>query len=439
MLWLAGNNQQLPQKQEIFGLSLAFSTPYETLRRWFKERASSIKNESSASSAEERERSGVHSVVHNSELKCTPSNDQKLLSSLGQDRSKPFACTNRCGRTFKQKGDWKRHEERNFSQAVWRCWKLSCPLEDTVFNRKDKFRDHLRNNHGTDSFTEDDLDTHRIPLDTTFDRLCIFRACDEKFNGWNQRLDHIGKHFRKPWNVSQWRNPQELTDTDENESTISLGGSFSSDTSNASQADPDSAKRPTDGAEDHQRRRDSDGAGQHQTDTGRNTSGSYSTRWSTFQRLVSERRHPTYSAVEAYTSNIDRFEMFLVTGISTYNAQPKPRGPAVNKGLPTLEGAGEHAPSLKEIQQRTPGKEEIDKRLPTLDLIWLMSATLETQKFLKIPAKPLNENPLLHKLRDTFVKNAIIQKSLCSNINIADCSDPLLFPSLQGSLDILGY
>ena len=436
MLWLEGNNQQLPQKQEIFGLSLAFSAPYEPLRRWFKERANSIKHESFASSAEERERSDVQSILHNSEVKCTPSNDQKLLSSLGQDRSKPFACTNRCGMTFKRKGDWKRHEERNFSQAVWRCWKLSCPLQNRVFNRKDKFRNHLRSTHGTNSFTEEDLDIHRIPLDTTFDRQCIFRACDEKFNHWNQRLDHIWKHFCKPWNVSQWRNSQKLTDADESESTIGLD-SFSSDTSNVSQADPDSAEGPSDGAEDQQRRRDSDGAEPRQTDTGRNTSGSYSRQWSTFQGLVSEHRDPTYSAVEAYTSNIDRFEMFLVTGISRNNAQPRSTGAAANKIPPTLEGAGEIAPSMNEIEQRTPKQEVIDKRQPTLHLIWLMSATLETQKFLLNPAKPLDEKPLLYELQGVFKEKATIQKLLCSNVNNADSSNPLPFPSLQERLTIL--
>ncbi|MCJ1354706.1 MAG: hypothetical protein MMC33_004695 [Icmadophila ericetorum] len=332
--------------------------------------------------------SDADSIQQNLPMKCLPSNDRQLLSSFGQDRSKPFACTNRCGLTFKRKDDWKKHEERNFSPNMWRCWKLSCMADKTAYSRKDKFRNHLRSKHGIGSFTEEEINSHRVPVNVDFDRRCIIRSCDKLFHRWNERIDHIWKHFCKPWNVSQWRETDEIKEPDEAETVSDLGTS-GSDSSDVSQGHLGLTEMSTYSSDAH-RSKGSNGRSEYQIGMDERPTGGCGAQRSVLEVLAT---------LEAYTGDVDHFQRFLMTGISKYTVQAQPRDPLVKTEALNLEGAEQLAPSLKTIAHRTPSMEEQDKQTSTWGELWLMATALKTMKHLLRLLMSLDEKPMMYELK----------------------------------------
>jgi hypothetical protein len=154
----------------------------------------------------------------------------KDLQELVYKNSDPWQCTRGCGRYFRRKKEWKRHEEKNYPPKEFHCLVEyvkpngscgSCPTrhpdvdhirghqqdEDTVreeacdkvFYRKDHLRNHLRSNVHRDVINLTDLDTKSwsLPLNE-FPTACGF--CKETFDAWEGktgRIDHISDHFEK--------------------------------------------------------------------------------------------------------------------------------------------------------------------------------------------------------------------------------------------------
>jgi hypothetical protein len=142
-------------------------------------------------------------------LKKPPPNSQTA------EPPKPFQCTwSGCCLRFRSKRDWRRHEE----QVHCLQWTWTCPVPvvtnrqnpnkaicGRVFKRDDKFRDHIRDDHGctVGSMVEDT----RQPLfpASPFRKECGF--CGEKLPTWQYRSGHIADHFMSGKDMSMWRDP----------------------------------------------------------------------------------------------------------------------------------------------------------------------------------------------------------------------------------------
>jgi hypothetical protein len=127
-----------------------------------------------------------------------------------------------CTSTFSSKNEWKRHvSTQHIKLSYWRCDlcpPTTDPKDDQVlyyndFNRKDLFTQHLRRMHAAPKgapssakdfpVNEDNLAVHqarclqalRSPPQHS---ACLF--CDKTFEGvgsWEERLEHVGRHFEK--------------------------------------------------------------------------------------------------------------------------------------------------------------------------------------------------------------------------------------------------
>ena len=155
-----------------------------------------------------------------------------------RDEEQPYACTSRCGAKFKSKGEWKRHEETNYPQELWYCCIGTCkskPAKKRVSFRKDHYKNHLIKQHGYIQVTNQDLRESRFPINSLFSRQCIFQNCDECFEDWKERTNHIAKEFEEPWDIAQWRDINEET----NDADSGMDGHDKLDTSGDDSSDSD--------------------------------------------------------------------------------------------------------------------------------------------------------------------------------------------------------
>ncbi|MCJ1240007.1 hypothetical protein MMC14_008007 [Varicellaria rhodocarpa] len=227
---------RFPHKEIIFGLSIALEIPYKLLHSWFKKYAKYSKNyQPEHQTKRNTKRKYTESYRHN-RRKCVPAAGESLSAGSGKKVNHPFACTNRCGRVFKRKDDWRKHEEINYPQEIWVCRLEPCvsgPVEKRTSFRKDKFREHLTKKHPVMDVTEGDVGSARFTVDSKFSRKCIFRDCNEEFDGWKGRIDHLAEHMVTEWDISQWRDSadesnarrEETTDDDSSDSDLSSSDS----------------------------------------------------------------------------------------------------------------------------------------------------------------------------------------------------------------------
>ena len=155
------------------------------------------------------------------EPKCEATLDRSLLL---RDNNKPFQCTLKCGKKFRTRDDWKRHEEVNWPQEGWVCdlpasaviaGVRTCTQCETpnpqmghgethkkaacsdrpfprVFHRKDHFSQHFRKVHPHVPWEDYERSSH-FSVDSNFPRRCGF--CTHTFLHWKDRVEHIGVHF----------------------------------------------------------------------------------------------------------------------------------------------------------------------------------------------------------------------------------------------------
>jgi hypothetical protein len=173
-----------------------------------------------------------HSQRHVETTTPAPSQAQGQASRL-------YQCTYpTCKSSFATKTDWKRHEETVHwlqqkymclecdtsaidSSGMIECLYCSGSAEDLgdiqthnlecdparklgrTFTRKDKFRDHLRLDHGIslDSTTS----TWVFDIESQWPRQCGF--CGYIVDIWAQRANHIEDHFKKGYRISSWKLP----------------------------------------------------------------------------------------------------------------------------------------------------------------------------------------------------------------------------------------
>lgn len=170
-------------------------------------------------------------------LGSVPSTGLSRPRSPGKSNSVRYQCTF-CTTSFKRKSDWCRHEVSIHVQLdMWVCepqdstvWKFDSPhqqcnycgielpsqehiashdfdlcaersLGERVFARKDHLLQHLKKFHGCHKWPGQSLNLRRIRHATLKSR-CGF--CAETFVTWNERIDHLVRHFKQGSQMKQW-------------------------------------------------------------------------------------------------------------------------------------------------------------------------------------------------------------------------------------------
>ncbi|PWW79279.1 hypothetical protein C7212DRAFT_272816 [Tuber magnatum] len=133
--------------------------------------------------------------------------------------SRPFACTFRgCGKSFGSKNDWKRHENsQHFQLELWKCGVIapkSTSLCGKLSFRRESHITHLKNAHNIadkPAIQKWTNDAHigRNNFKTFWCGFCskergglIIKGCvvqlkKKGLDGWDERFDHLGKHFEE--------------------------------------------------------------------------------------------------------------------------------------------------------------------------------------------------------------------------------------------------
>ncbi|KAL9118450.1 MAG: hypothetical protein Q9187_005002 [Circinaria calcarea] len=244
-LLLSSTSNPKPSERRIRALSQAFNAPLHLLRQWFHKHAECLQDEGVREQIERSTESYMSLKLRENQRKCSPAVAGACAKPWIKDENMPYLCTC-CGRNFKRKGDWKKHEELNFPQEFWLCQFVPCetePMEKQTYLRKDKFRSHLTKRHGIVP-TNEHFETCHFLIESEFPRICIFRNCSTEFETWSERVDHITEHMRRPWTFSEWR---EFDDDTNEEDKLESSGSdtsedkYGSDTSNNDSDYPDDA------------------------------------------------------------------------------------------------------------------------------------------------------------------------------------------------------
>ena len=206
-LWLSNHPRQVPSMEVILGIHLAFDASRESLQNWFKRHC---RRGSSQYQMADSDVTAPYRVNRNKCNKWAGSSRASRASiTIHRDEQRPYTCTSRCGATFKTKDDWRKHEEINYPQKLWYCHLPGCvsgSLAQRVSFRKEHFTTHLAKAHGLRDIAGNDIDANCLPIASRFSRRCLFQDCSEVLDTWKTRIDHLAKHFVKPWDVSEWRN-----------------------------------------------------------------------------------------------------------------------------------------------------------------------------------------------------------------------------------------
>lgn len=176
-----------------------------------------------------------HSAEHG--LGSVPGTGLSISRSPSKCGLMRYQCTF-CTSSFKRKSDWCRHEVSIHVQLdMWVCqpqdatvWKFdslhqqcnycgielpshehiashdfeSCaerPLGERVFARKDHLLQHLKKFHGCQKWPGQALNLRRS-RHTILNSRCGF--CAETFVTWNERVDHLVRHFKQGSQMKQW-------------------------------------------------------------------------------------------------------------------------------------------------------------------------------------------------------------------------------------------
>ena len=256
-LWLSQNSGKMPSEHEMSCLSVCFGSSIEPIRNWFKRNVTgSMEDEDTGYQTMRASTADIASLYRGNrgcERKATSIGVRAVTSvQIPRNESRPLACTSRCPRTFKEKGDWKRHEEKNRVQRLWICDFQECRNKEgrkrVWLNRKEHFRKHLSSHHPGLKPSSQDIENCYVQLELNFDKHCIFSSCDHIFQSWMERIDHIGEHFKRRWEMSEWRDmDEEEKDTDATDAREDESGDSESD-----DPDDESASDDTqDGASGH--------------------------------------------------------------------------------------------------------------------------------------------------------------------------------------------
>jgi hypothetical protein len=144
----------------------------------------------------------------------------------GKRSTKSFPCTFSaygCPSIFASKNEWKRHvSSQHLQLGFWRCDTGLCDPNavggskvHNDFNRKDLFTQHHRRMHLPFSTAkwENTTEKQRAQFESGMDEVrercwvvkrekparsgCVVRGCEKGFTDWEERMEHVGKHFER--------------------------------------------------------------------------------------------------------------------------------------------------------------------------------------------------------------------------------------------------
>ncbi|MCJ1295977.1 hypothetical protein MMC34_007542 [Xylographa carneopallida] len=206
-IWLSTRLNVMPADHVIFALSLAFDSSFDSLCDWFRTQLkpySQVRIPLDCSSA---------FSYRTNQHKCNRDNYDDGTMYFTREKEKPYACTSRCGRNFRTKDDWRKHEEINYPQRIWLCKLPGCAAksqEKRVKFRKEHFKKHLELCHNGETLDQDEVAESCVTIDSIFDRECLFHGCHTMLHTWKDRINHIAKHFStQSWTSSEWRLPKD--------------------------------------------------------------------------------------------------------------------------------------------------------------------------------------------------------------------------------------
>ncbi|MCJ1284704.1 hypothetical protein MMC26_004040 [Xylographa opegraphella] len=221
-IWLSTHLNAMPPEHVIFALSLAFDSPFDSLCNWFRTQLKACCRQPSPmdSSTTFPYRTNQHKCNRNSHADGT-------ATFFTKDSDKPYACTSKCGRNFRTKDDWRKHEEINYPQRIWLCRLPGCAAksqEKRVKFRKEHFKKHLEFYHSEEPLDENEVAKSCITIDSMFDRECLFHGCTTIFHTWKDRINHIAKHFStQPWKSSERRTSKDSSrEADSGTTTLNM-------------------------------------------------------------------------------------------------------------------------------------------------------------------------------------------------------------------------
>ncbi|KAF7161919.1 hypothetical protein CNMCM5623_007334 [Aspergillus felis] len=214
--------------------------------RHYRRAASTTSGESSGSSRASQQSARSRSSVQDSTGVQAGRRRRRVDKSMRRNRNvtekrRRYCCTFCCDR-FKSKYDWARHEKSlHINLEAWYCapfgTTVDCPVtlksycvfcnavdpdsqhldqhahkaceSDSgarrSFRRKDHLVQHLRLVHNADP--PPCLDDWKIGQSAVSSR-CGF--CDQRLSMWEQRIEHLGEHFRKGATMNEWRGEHEF-------------------------------------------------------------------------------------------------------------------------------------------------------------------------------------------------------------------------------------
>ena len=208
-----------------------------------------------------------------SRVLCTPTKHVHLLS---RHPVNSYQCTFSCGKPFKRKGEWQRHETtNNYPQEAWLCgldavttidMVLTCsycslvnpptshllavhggttlchnkPVKERVYFRKDKFRQHCDKSHPSID-TADYVEQAHFRVNCDIPSYCGFCRETKNFTTHQNRFDHIASHFEGGQDMTQWNQPlpQAFEDEEDDDDNDYQDGSSNDEDSDHDDGDKD--------------------------------------------------------------------------------------------------------------------------------------------------------------------------------------------------------
>ena len=185
---------------------------------------------------------------HSRSTRCKGrSNTLKTPQQLEHSKEEPYQCTHGCGKRFRIKDSWHRHEEIWFPQREWLClfdhvefrseshickyckkpgadakhirqFHLGELLKvgnsqccsQIIRGRKDKVKQHYKAVHGkvwTNNGFAWNTFVHACEYDVPYDSgwACGFCPPNSVFKDWHEWLRHVGDHFTQGCSMKEWQ------------------------------------------------------------------------------------------------------------------------------------------------------------------------------------------------------------------------------------------
>jgi hypothetical protein len=205
--WVSVTPDRGPTRKEMASLADLTECSFTSIENWFKENGNLPDAPQFNPRNDRYPPSTIGNAQQDLESTCKSSPPEPLSWRRPKDPDMPYSCTHRCGRNFKSRGSWERHERINWGRKVWKCH--ICPK---TFVRRDKLgtdRGHLKTVHKIEP-TIEVLNNACQSNDESFSERCGF--CGDVLRGWKIYINHVGGHFADktrvpPWHMSMWRRP----------------------------------------------------------------------------------------------------------------------------------------------------------------------------------------------------------------------------------------